>query len=33
MSSYARVRGGDGLADKKWNKNDKSRRAIPIILL
>lgn len=27
----ARVRGEDGLADKKQNKNDKSRRVIPII--
>jgi integrase len=27
----ARVRGEDGLADKKQNKNDSSRRAIPII--
>ena len=27
----ARVRGADGLADKKQNKNDKSRRVIPII--
>lgn len=27
----ARVRGTDGLADKKQNKNDKSRRTIPII--
>ena len=27
----ARVRGTDGLADKKQNKNDKSRRIIPII--
>lgn len=27
----ARVRGEDGLADKKQNKNDKSRRTIPII--
>lgn len=27
----ARVRGEDGLVDKKQNKNDKSRRVIPII--
>ena len=27
----ARVRGEDGLVDKKQNKNDKSRRAVPII--
>ena len=27
----AKVRGEDGLADKKQNKNDKSRRVIPII--
>ena len=27
----ARVRGDDGLADKKQNKNDSSRRVIPII--
>lgn len=27
----ARVRGDDGLKDKKQNKNDKSRRVIPII--
>lgn len=27
----ARVRGTDGLADKKQNKNDKSRRVVPII--
>ena len=27
----AKVRGEDGLADKKQNKNDKSRRVVPII--